>query len=105
MEYLGIILAIILVIVIYLVSIYNQFIRVDNKVQEALSGIDVALARRYSTLTNVVEVVKGYAKHEEGVFEKVTQLRAGFVNASTPSEKIDMDNQLTGTLKTLSSFK
>lgn len=66
---------IIVVLGIYVISIYNKFVQVKNKVEEALSGIDVALARRYSTLTNTVEVVKGYVKHEKEVLLKAVELR------------------------------
>ena len=66
---------IIVVLGIYVISIYNKFVQVKNKVEEALSGIDVALARRYATLTNTVEVVKGYVKHEKDVLLKAVELR------------------------------
>ena len=75
MEILYGILGIIVILIIYVISIYNKFIQVKNKVEEALSGIDVALARRYATLTNTVEVVKGYVKHEKEVLLKVVELR------------------------------
>lgn len=75
MEILYGILIIIAILGIYIISIYNKFIQVKNKVEEALSGIDVALARRYATLTNTVEVVKGYVKHEKEVLLKVVELR------------------------------
>ena len=70
MEILYVIFGIIVILIIYVISIYNKFIQVKNKVEEALSGIDVALARRYATLTNTVEVVKGYVKHEKEVLLK-----------------------------------
>lgn len=75
MEILYGMLIIIAILGIYIISIYNKFIQVKNKVEEALSGIDVALARRYATLTNTVEVVKGYVKHEKEVLLKVVELR------------------------------
>ena len=75
MEILYVIFGIIVILIIYVISIYNKFIQVKNKVEEALSGIDVALARRYATLTNTVEVVKGYVKHEKEVLLKVVELR------------------------------
>lgn len=59
----------------YGISVHNRFVHVHNKIEEALSDIDVALARRYATLTNLVEVVKGYAKHEKEVLTKIVQLR------------------------------
>lgn len=75
MEILYVIFGIIVILIIYVISIYNKFIQVKNKVEEALSGIDVALARRYATLTNTVEVVKGYVKHEKEVLLKAVELR------------------------------
>ncbi len=62
-------------LLIYFIYLYNQFIKVHNKIEEALSDIDVALSRRYATLTNLVEVVKGYAKHEASVFTSIAQIR------------------------------
>lgn len=70
-----ILLIIVLILIIYIISIYNKFVQVKNKVEEALSGIDIALARRYATLTNTVEVVKGYVKHEKEVLLKAVELR------------------------------
>lgn len=87
MEILTIILIIIAIFVIYIISIYNKFIQVKNKVEEALSGIDVALARRYATLTNTVEVVKGYVKHEQEILVKVVELR----NNPTMKDRIAVD--------------
>ena len=75
MEILYGILIIVAILGVYVISIYNKFIHVKNKVEEALSGIDVALARRYATLTNTVEVVKGYVKHEKEVLLKAVELR------------------------------
>ena len=75
MEILYVIFGIIVILIIYVISIHNKFIQVKNKVEEALSGIDVALARRYATLTNTVEVVKGYVKHEKEVLLKAVELR------------------------------
>ena len=94
-------LAIVVVVVFWFASVYNSLIRARNKVRNAFSQIDTQLQRRFDLIPNLVETVKGYAKHEEGVFEKVTKLRTGFMYATTPSEKIDIDNQLTGSLKSL----
>lgn len=75
MKGLTVLIIIIIIIIIYGITIYNRFVHIHNKIEEALSGIDVALARRYATLTNLVEVVKGYVKHEEEVLTKIVQLR------------------------------
>ncbi len=74
---LGIIGIIVVVVLLYGIGTYNQFIRVKNKVDEALSGIDVALAKRYAILTNLVEVVKGYVQHEREVLVSLVKLRNG----------------------------
>ena len=94
-------IALVVLLVFWVVSIYNSLIRARNKVRNAFSQIDTQLQRRFDLIPNLVETVKGYAKHEEGVLEEVTKLRSGFMNASTPGEKMEMDNQLTGALKTL----
>lgn len=73
----GIIGSIVVVVLLYGIGTYNQFIRVKNKVDEALSGIDVALAKRYAILTNLVEVVKGYVQHEREVLVSLVKLRNG----------------------------
>ena len=70
-------------------------------VDEAWSGIDVQLKRRYDLIPNLVETVKGYAKHEKELFEKVAALRTSAMNATSLEEKGKLENQLTGTLKTL----
>jgi LemA protein len=70
-------------------------------VDEAWSGIDVQLKRRYDLIPNIVETVKGYAKHEKGTFEEVTKLRTEAMNAQTPDEKGKVENMLSGALKTL----
>lgn len=93
--------AVLVALVFWFISVYNSLIRARNKVRNAFSQIDTQLQRRFDLIPNLVETVKGYAKHEDGVFEKVAGLRSGYMNASTPSEKISMDNQLTGALKTL----
>ena len=94
-------LAVVVLLVLWLINIYNSLIRARNKVRNAFSQIETQLQRRFDLIPNLVETVKGYANHEESVFEKVAGLRSGYMNATTPSEKIAMDNQLTGALKSL----
>lgn len=81
----------IVIVILYIIVINNNIIKTENKVEEALSDIDVALSRRYTTLTNLVEVVKGYAKHEKEVILKVVELR------SNPSMKERTDADLNHT--------
>ena len=94
-------LIVILVIVGFLISLYNGLITSRNKVDNAWSQIDVQLQRRFDLIPNLVEAVKGYMKHEEGVLTKVTELRTSWANASTVGEKMELDNQLSGALKTI----
>ncbi len=86
---------------IWFVVLYNQFIRLKNQTDEAWSGIDVQLKRRYDLIPNLVETVKGYAKHEKETFDKVTQARSQAINASTVKEQANAENMLAGTLKSL----
>jgi LemA protein len=95
-----ILLAIVVVLAIAFVAIYNGLVTRRNRVQEAASDIDVQLKRRYELIPNLVNTVKGYATHEREVFEKVTELRAGLLTGTT-AEKINTSNQLTETLKSL----
>lgn len=94
----GIVVAI---IVIWFIASYNGFIKLRNKTQEAFSAMDVMLKKRYDLIPNVVETVKGYAKHEKSTLENVIKARNAAVKSSTPDDVIKNDNALTGTLKSL----
>lgn len=94
-------LGIVVLLVIFAIGVYNSLVRLKNKTQEAWSDIDVQLKRRYDLIPNLVETVKGYAKHEKGTFEKVAELRSQAMQATTPGEKAKADNMLTETLKSL----
>ena len=78
-------------LLMYIIYINNRIIQTKNKVSEALSDIDVALSRRYATLTNLVEVVKGYAKHEKEIFTQIAQLRA---NPSMQDRELTDNNHI-----------
>ena len=98
----GIVLIIVAVILmLYLVGMYNGFVILRTRIQEALSGIDVQLKRRADLIPNLVETVKGYAKHEKEVFENVTKARASMMTAGSLQEKADANNQMSGALKSL----
>lgn len=88
-------------LVVYIVGIYNKFVVLKARIQEAFSGIDVQLKRRTDLIPNLVSTVKGYAKHEKGVFENVTKARSGLMNANSIDEKAKANNMLTDALKTL----
>ncbi len=83
------------------VGIYNGLIIARNRCDNSWAQVDVQLKRRYDLIPNLVETVKGYAKHEREVFEKVTQARAGAINAGTVKDQAQAENMLSGALKTL----
>jgi len=89
------------VIVLGIIAIYNGLIRSRNRVDEAWSDIDVQLKRRHDLIPNLIETVKGYAKHEKEVFEKVTKARTEAMGAQTVQEKDKAENMLSGALKSL----
>jgi LemA protein len=96
-----ILIAIIVVIVIFVIGAYNGFIRLRNLCDNAWSDVDVQLKRRYDLIPNLVNTVKGYAKHEKQLFENVTKARAEATAAKTPAEQSKAENMLTGALRQL----
>lgn len=96
-----IITAIIIIILIYTWLTYNNLVTLRERIREALSSIDVQLKRRTDLIPNLVETVKGYAKHEKTVFEEVTKARTSLMSAGSPKEKAQANNMLEGTLKSL----
>ena len=92
---------IIIAIIGLVILLYNSLVQLKVLVDEAWSGIDVQLKRRYDLIPNLVETVKGYAKHEKQTFEKIAELRTSAMNAKTVAEKGKADGMLTATLKTL----
>src|SRR5919201_2374471 len=97
-------LYIIIAIIVILIILYNSLIRSRNQVDEAWSDIDVQLKRRYDLIPNLVETVKGYAAHERGVFERVTQARANAIAAGqtgSPQERAQAENMLTSALRSV----
>lgn len=89
------------VFVFWAVFTYNRFISLRMRAREAFSDIDVQLKRRYDLIPNLVETVKGYAQHEKGVFEKVTEARTRAMGATNLHEKAEAENILSQTLKSL----
>ncbi len=96
-----ILIGIAIVIVLWVIFIFNGLISLKNRTKEAWSDIDVQLKRRYDLIPNLIATVKGYAKHEERVFTKVTEARNMAMAAQNPQEKLQAENALTGALKTL----
>ena len=101
MTPINIILAVVAVIVAWGIFAYNGFVALVNRTKEAWSDIDVQLKRRYDLIPNLIETVKGYATHESGVFQKVTEARSQAMQAGTPAEHSASENMLTGALKSL----
>lgn len=94
-------LIIIVVVVVAIIAVYNSLIRSKNRVDEAWSDIEVQLKRRYDLIPNLVNTVKGYAAQESGVLERVTEARTKAMGAQSVTEKLQDENQLSGTLKSL----
>jgi LemA protein len=97
----GSLLALVLVVAVFFVALYNRLVTLRNRVDNAWSQIDVQLKRRYDLIPNLVETVKGYAKHESETFERVTQARNMAINAGGVAEQAQAENMLTGALKSL----
>ncbi len=96
-----VVLAIVVLLVLVVIGIYNGLVRARNNVDNAWSQIDVQLKRRYDLIPNLVETVKGYAAHEKGVFEAVTQARSNAMQAQGPEQQANAENVLSGALKSL----
>lgn len=101
MEVIWIILAVVVVLVIFLWATYNALITLKLRVDEAWSDITVQLKRRLDLIPNLVETVKGYAKHEKGVFEEVTKARTSAMQAKGVKETAAAENQFESALKSL----
>lgn len=100
----GYIIAIVVVVVligIWVIGAYNGFVKMRNKVEEAFATMDVYLKKRYDLIPNLVETVKGYAKHESQTLENVIAARNMAAGAKTTEEKVAGENALQGTLKSL----
>ena len=96
-----IIITIIVLIIIYLWATYNSLIKLSNTVKEAFSTMDVYLKKRWDLIPNIVETVKGYAKHEKSTLEDVVKARNTYLSASTPEDQLKADGQLTAAVNKL----
>ena len=94
-------LIIIALLIIWVISVYNNLIKAKLKVDNAWSQIDVQLQRRFDLIPNFVETVKGYMTHESKTFQKIAALRTSWANSSSVGEKAKLDNELSGVLKTI----
>jgi LemA protein len=96
-----IVLVIVVVFLLIFWGYYNRIIRLENRIDNSWSQIDVQLKRRADLIPNLMETVKGYMQHEREVLENVTRARSALMNAKTRQENIEADNMLTGALKSL----
>lgn len=101
MTFIYIVVAIVVVVLIWLMLSYNRFITYINRAKEAWADIDVQLKRRYDLIPNLVNTVKGYATHEAGTLQKVTEARTMAMGATNIADKAQAENMLSGTLKSL----
>ena len=98
---LWIVLIAVVLVVLWIIAVFNGLVTLKNRAKEAWSDIDVQLKRRYDLIPNLVETVKGYAAHEKELFEKVTQARTAAMGATGLKDKADAENALSATLKSL----
>ena len=96
-----IVLVVVILIVVWVIGMYNGLVTARQKVENAWSQIDVQLQRRFDLIPNFVETVKGYMTHESETFEKIAQLRTSWANSSSVGEKAQLDGELSGALKTI----
>lgn len=96
-----IILAVIIVVAIIIISLYNGLVQAKYRVNNSLSQIDVQLQRRFDLIPNFIEVVKGYMTHEKETFEKITEIRSAWSDNASVTEKANLDNELSTTLKSI----
>jgi LemA protein len=101
MDTLYILIGILVLVVLWAAFAYNSFVRLINRTKEAWSDIDVQLKRRYDLIPNLINTVKGYATHEQGTFEKITEARSMAMQAPNLEEKGKAENMLSGALKSL----
>ena len=91
--YVGI--AVVVLLVIYFISVYNSLVRHKNDATEAFATMDVYLKKRWDIVPNLVEIVKGYAKHEKATFKEIVEIRSSAYDSMIPEEKIEANKKLT----------
>lgn len=101
MSVLLIVVVIAVILIAFVVGVYNKLVVMRNRKDEAWSDIDVQLKRRYDLIPNLVNTVKGYAEHEKQAFESVTEARSKALGAQSVEEQAEAENMLTGALKSI----
>jgi len=98
----GIIVGVVVALLaLYVIITYNGLVNLRNRIENAWAQIDVQLKRRYDLIPNLVNTVKGYATHEKGTFEAVTQARANAISAEGVGDQAQAENMISGALKSL----
>ena len=92
MSLLYILIAVLVVLLVYAIFVYNRFVSLVKRAEEAWADIDVQLKRRYDLIPNLVETIKGYAAHEQKTLADVTEMRTRAMNATAPHEKAEAEN-------------
>lgn len=101
MTVVWVLIAVVAILIIWAIAVYNRLISLNIRCDEAMSDIEVQMKRRYDLIPNLVETVKGYASHEKGVFENVTKARSEAISAKGLNEKAEAENQLSSALKSV----
>jgi LemA protein len=101
MTVLMVVISLIVLVIFYIITIYNRLVKLNNLTQEGWSGIDVQLKQRADLIPNLIETVKGYVGHERGVLEEVTKLRSQCLVSGNIQERAANENMLTGALRQL----
>jgi LemA protein len=96
-----VLLAVIVLVCVFLIGMYNSLVQLKVRCNSAWSDIDIQLKRRHDLIPNLVETVKGYATHEKSTFEDIAKFRSMAMQATGPADKAAAENQLTGALKSL----
>lgn len=96
-----ILLVVVVLIIAYVIGVYNNLVGLRNKVKDQWAQIDVSLKRRFDLIPNLVETVKGYTKHESETLEKVIKARSAYASATTPEGQMKADGELTQAISKL----
>jgi LemA protein len=98
---LAVLAIIVIAIIMYFVGLYNSLVTFENNIDRSFSNIDVLLKQRHDELPKLIETCKGYMQYEQKTLQAVTEARTAFMRATTPAEKAQADNMVSGALKTL----
>ncbi len=98
---LAVLAIIVIAVIMYFVGLYNSLVTFKNNIDRSFSNIDVLLKQRHDELPKLIETCKGYMQYEQKTLQAVTEARTAFMRASTPAEKAQADNMVSGALKTL----